>query len=506
MSAVNPLDSLPPPAGTILLSVVLPTTGKESSLRRCLESFTNGASDWLRSVSEIVIFFNRKSPKNQLPEKLQAYIQSLGGVFREVHLIESTRFELTAEESAFAATANAHGEYIMLCGDKRVFLPEGLSALERWLHSPNTPCAYFNGLWTSEFSRTNGYAALHFSASSSQMPYRQFVLQAGLNYMSTTMGLWVFEAKRLDRTRWAHIIDVCGPHFSHVTLTLATIADDAVNCHAAFLCLLEQKAYHAGDVSEWANYARLAKTYRFYPWTLGLVRHFEYLISLGVYSYNDVRHAMCTEGPVLKRQVEDIYVHLLAQLRRGWVQKSERLSAAEFDEIMNFLSRTCPEMSILNMRFRQIFNTYNSMKRIEYTDLIEGTAQALEADQTRIIMGSLITAQVGGQYIRRHPQGYIASDITDDRDFLLAYKLMDPPRKGKGWLLMTANEFKNEQYTHYPWQFTNILPSPDLGERATWNLRRRLARRLWRSPFAMMIFVLLPDRLQYKAKRLLGVA
>lgn len=500
-------DSLPESAASDpLLSIVLPTTGNVRNLRRCLMSILSNFSDWLRASSELLIFFNAEGSDSALDEAVVRYIDSLGDNFAKVRIVRSTKFELTAEESAWAACAHARGRYTLISGDKRIYLPEGAAILERWLKAPSAPCAYFNSLWIDPHSQTHGHASSHFSHSAGHLPYKRFVMQAGLNFIPTAMGMWVFESGRLDRVQWKTIIDTCGPHFSHVTLALSTVGDEMVAYFSSFLALVESKAYHAGDAGEWANYARLSKTYRFYAWTFGLVRQFRYLIEAGVYDYSDVRRSTCTEGRLLKRQIEEIYVHLLAQIRRGWLDRAERITHAEFEEIISFLVKVGPEKAILHELYRQAFQGYDGLTRSKFSKLVDVIARANEADHGGIPLGSLLVGQVGGKYVRLHPQGYLLSDVIDTKDFLLAYKLIDCPKQGPSWTLLDDAEFAGLKISDLPHQTCELFvpdgPNPGRGPRG---LRGAFARRLWRSQIAMRIFAMLPDRLQYRAKRLLGM-
>lgn len=489
--------------GSPLISVVVPTTGKEKNLFRCLGSLVNNAPPELLASAELIVFFNPdpQSPINY--SGIDVYLENIRPLFHTLKVVRSERFELTAEESAHAASAGAEGKFIWLAGDKRIFLPEGLRLLEKWLKNPTAPAAYFNSSWIDQQGRTNSHPSTHMLSNEVLIPYKLFVMSTGINFIATGMGAWIFERKYLDRSVWTDIIRNCGPHFSHVTTALATLKGESVQCFSMFLCQIESKAYHAGDDSEWARYSRLAKTYRYYAWSFGLVRQFRYLIDRGVYSYADVRRSMCSEGKLLRRQIDEIYSHIVAQIRYGWFKKTERISPAEFDEVYQFLCRTCPEKAILNEMLRELYLGCDSLSEKNFVSKLAAIFDAMGVDTLALRFGTLIVSQIGDRFVRLHPRGFVVADIKDNENFLLSYKFIDAPIDGPKWKILDQEEMDSFQLIEpvkrlsdiYP---VNVLPEPSRSylKQIAW----RMVVRLYRYRLTFRIVALLPGSWKRKLR------
>jgi len=127
----------------------------------------------LRNI-ELIIFVNidPKTPVNL--KNIENFTGGLQEVFYSVRIIVANKFYLTAEESALAAIEYASGKYLWISGDKRVFLPEGLTRLETFVTEGHEPCAYFNSTWVDNTGRTSGYQSTYFSSSSCLVSYKEF--------------------------------------------------------------------------------------------------------------------------------------------------------------------------------------------------------------------------------------------------------------------------------------------------------------------------------------------
>ncbi len=492
--------------GSPLISIVVPTTGKERNLFRCLNSLVNNAPASLLGGAELIVFLNPDPTYAIDYPRVEQRIESLKALFQTVKIVRSERFELTAEESALAASAHAEGKFIWLAGDKRIFLPEGLRLLAKWLEAPTAPAAYFNSSWIDQTGKTNNYPSTHMLANDAVMPYKLFVMSTGINFIATGMGAWIFERRCLDRAVWREIVTSCGPHFSHVATALATLTGENVQYFSMYLVQVESKAYHAGDDSEWARYSGLAGTYRYYAWTFGLIRQFNYLIDKGVYDYGDVRRSMCSEGVLLRRQIDEVYSHIVAQIRFGWFKATERMKPAEFDEAYQFLCRVCPEKAILNEMIRELYQGASSMTDRQFANLLGLIFDAMGIDTLALRFGTLIVSQIGDRFVRLHPRGYVVSRVADNDAFMMAYKFIDAPPVHENWQILTQDEM--DQYvlveqvqslqSIYP---VSVMPAPrrNLVRETVRNFIVRLYRR--RSTYALVARI--PRGLKQKLRGML---
>ncbi|MEW6436064.1 MAG: hypothetical protein AB1508_02705 [Pseudomonadota bacterium] len=418
------------------LSLVIPTTGGDDGVTRLLRSLINGGSPDMLSKTQLVVYLNRLSHIRADLDKIRTYLELIRPHFKEVQFHVSEVHHLTAEESACAAIEKATGRYLWIAGDKRIFLPEGLQQLARFLAEGDAPCAYFNSVWQDRDGFTNAICSSHFMRREFEMPYKLLVQKLGANYMATAMGTWVFHRQFLDVALWKHLIKTCGPHFSHVFALLATIGEVPTKCYSVFLSIIEAKPYHSGDFREWIKYSELAKTYRYFAWSLGMARLYNYVIGKGRFSYLDLRRSVCVEGRHFGRQVDEIYIHLLAQIKLGWENERERLTLDEFQEIHTLLVQTCPERTVVNGLLEKLYSRTRSEPPKDIEDVTRPIQQAIILDQTGVPFASLIIGQVADKFIRLHPQGYVLSHVEDHEGFKKAYYLLDPPIVHESWEIL----------------------------------------------------------------------
>ena len=418
------------------LSLVAPTMGKKDGIFRMLDSVIYQAPRELLIVTELVVFVNAMPDTKVDTFIIEKYLEEKCASFHSLRFIKADQFFKTAEESAWAACAHATGEYLWIVGDKRIFLPEGLTQLAKFIDQPKTPCAYFNAVWHDSDGHNEALASTHLSASTATVTYKEFVQSNGINFMATNMGAWIYQRKFLDLAVWKNIITNCGPHFSHVATLLATMGSTDVTCHSVFLTILEAKAYHAGNSSEWDYYSKISGTYRFYAWSCGLVRQYQFLVDRGVYSYADIRRAMCSEGRLLSRQVDEIYKSFLAQIWLGLLFAHEKIKREECDEILSFLTKACPERMIVNGLLRKFYEDGSRAKPASLFRNFRRIQFSINLDHKALRFSSLVVGQIGDQFIRLHPRGYLISKVEDNNNFIVAYKLTDAPRQTEEWRLI----------------------------------------------------------------------
>jgi hypothetical protein len=484
------------------LSIVVPTMGKEKNLRRVLGSLVNGAPPKLLANSELCVYINA-DPESPIDEaKVIAYVEELAPHFARVSSKRSDRFHLTAEESAHAASAYAAGQYLWILGDARSLLPDGLSAVARFVEDAPGCCAYFNSVWYDSDGETAGHSSTHLLGSVVQSTFKQFVMHYGINFMATNMGAWVLERQYMDRDIWQEVMTTCGPHFSHVTTMLATLGSQPIVCHAVWLHLIEAKAYHGGSDAEWVRYSKLSKTHRFYAWSLGLVRQFNYLIKKGKYTYADVRRSMCSEGILLRRQLEEIYMHVLYQIRYGWGYEHERFTEEEFEEIRVFLSHSAPERVITNAHIVELYHNSVAFTDKQFFALFSRIQTALNNDHRELKYASLVIGQIGDCYIRLHPRGYLVAPVIDNARFLLWYKFLDAPLTQKKWRLLESEaELATLQSSNMPRYFGDIVPIGvwKAGSSKPSVFRARastLVRKMYRRKLTVRLVAMMPSKLK----------
>ena len=493
------------------LSLVVPTTGGEASVRRVLGCIAGHAPKRMLQGTELIVFLNAPPDSPRDFSGIYAYVDSIAASFLSARVVRTGRYYISAEESALNGVRHATGTLLWIVGDKRIFTPEGILAIDAFVHDRPTPCAYFNSVWYTSKAFTNAHASTHMAAAQAVVPYKQWVMREGFNFMATSMGAWIYERALIDLDLWEHVIRTCGAHFSHVTTMLHGIRESDVTCHAIFAIQAEAKVYHDGDASEWQRYADLADTCLYYPWNFGMVRQFKLLIDRGVYTYDDFRRSMCSEAYVLRRQLDEIYNHTYAQLRLGKSNPKERVSAGDFAELMDFLSLACPEKVILNQMLRDVHASLETDTVQAFLDKMDHIGDACSLDAKQLKFSSLIVGQVGACFVRLHPSGYLVSKISDNTHFMLAYKLLDPPATCRHWTIVDGSVLAlAERSVPQPLSMAELFP-PDVERRGPSEppsvhrpTARRLVRLLYRNQWiAGRLTTLPPGVKSYLKKKLL---
>jgi hypothetical protein len=469
---------------TPILSLVLPTTGNRQAVERCLGSVTRHASKKLLRHSELIVYLNYRDDLKPDIVEIRAYCVELERVFGSVSFLISPEFQGTAEESALAASRHASGKYLWICGDRRIFLPEGIAKLEQFVLAGVSDCAYFNSIWFDRQGKSSGQYSTFFYMPQVEMSYAAFVQHNGVNFIATGFGAWVIRRELLHLDVWREIIVRGGPHFSHVFFYLDQIGSRTIKCFSIFLFVLEAKIYHSGDGSEWDRYAKVHSSYRFFPWTLGLVRKYRVLFERGTFTPQRVRRSMCCERTILTRQIDEILRNLVNQLALAISTRDERLSLAEFNEILSFCKEVAPESLIvcdfLVALFEQIQSPTSSIKEKRATLRMLATAVNQDGETTPLFTN--IVAQVGNYYVRLHPAGYLYSAIDDMQRFLWAYRLLGGPVCCSDWAIVAELDDVPELPTQgQPFTFSLPLGRPPMTASGS---------RGWRSAVFSMIVIL----------------
>ena len=481
------------------LGIVIPTTGNLLSLQRCITSILKNADESLLSNSEILIFFNRTAQNLTLDtEKISKLFQNHPEVLWRIN--NSSDYFMTAEESALEAVKQVETEYILLAGDRRIFLPEGLSSLFHWLSEPTTECAYFNSIWQSQQGLILGKFSTLMSESTSDLTYKELVMRLGHNFMSTAMGSWVYKKKYLEVETWKNVIDNGGAHFSHVTTLLLTMGNQKVHAFTTPIFMAEQKKYHIGDSSEWEIYSRLTKKYRYFPWSLGLTRQFKILLESNVYSVMDFRRAMFNEGGNVGRQINEILNFFGLQVFLGRFIKSQRFSLEEFSEIMEFLAPIIPERN----QVLEIIRTLYFDERISRRQLKQRRFElfrSINQDHGDLPFASLIVSRVGNHYVRLHPAGFLVSKISDHKDFINAYRQIPDYEMNDSYRVCLRLDEVQKMLSEYAKLRDTNLDSDNAGV----SISNLSIRRLWtrRVLFNFKIGYVISDRISFKTKAFL---
>jgi hypothetical protein len=467
------------------VSLVVPTTGGRGAVERLLGSVLNNSTPTLLRSIELIIYLNFRQDLAPTVEEIQAFVSGCRDRFHSVKFSISESFHGTAEESALAAASFATGEYLWISGDRRIYLPEGLERLETFLQGDGD-CAYFNSVWIDREGVSDGEYSTFFHKPYIEMPYKSFIQSNGVNFIATCFGAWVVKRSVIDLDFWRKVSNECGPHFSHVFFYMDQLKDVTVSCYAAFMFIAEAKVYHSGDQSEWDRYAADSKSHRFFPWTLGLVRKYQLLIDRGSYSFRELRHAMCCERFILRRQVDEVFCNVVNQLNLGLHRENERMSDDEFEEIISFLRLAAPDKSIvcdlLQQTFEKVKISSSKHEIVSALRHIDVAAKAVNQDVKSTPLLTGLISQVGECYVRLHPRGYLYSKLSDTREFLWAYRVMGAPDVTADWIITeTYDDAYTPVFSHTPRVAYSMAPASRVREgiNASRSSRAvRMARRL----------------------------
>jgi hypothetical protein len=179
------------------------------------------------------------------------------------------------------------------------------------------------------------------------------------------------------------------------------------------------------------------------------------LIDRGSYSFRELRHAMCCERFILRRQIDEIFCNVVNQLNLGLHRETERMTDKEIEEIIAFLRLAAPDKSIvcdiLQETFEKVKISRTKNHVVSALRYIDMAAKAVNQDVKSTPLLTALISQVGECYVRLHPRGYLYSKLSDTREFLWAYRVMGTPDVTADWIITeTYDDGYTPVFSHMP--------------------------------------------------------
>jgi hypothetical protein len=156
----------------------------------------------------------------------------------------------------------------------------------------------------------------------------------------------------------------------------------------------------------------------------------------------------------------------------------------------------------LNQKYQELFTISRGSQRRKFAELCRSVATALQQDYLNLRFATLLVAQFGGRYVRLHPRGYLVSDVTDDHEFLLAYKLFDAPTSSYAWEIVEEADLTRYLAGVKPDIPDNLFADKNARWKPECSLRHRLTQ--WLASLGPVIWVYcnLSNKMQNRLKRL----
>jgi hypothetical protein len=413
------------------LSIVLPTTGNVQSLKSCLISLQHGNDLFSRNKVELIVFINSVEKKG--PAELIISENLPDGL--SLRIVYSTVYQKTAEESAFFGIQHAEGKYVWLIGDQKRFTPDGITEIFNFIKNEQESILYLNSIWQNQDGISNGVVSTNFINSRSTMSFRQFVLKSGLNFMPTAMGCYVVPRSLYDLEKWKHYFDSNVFHFSHVAVLLETAADVDLICSSTIISYVVEKNYHAGDSSEWVLYSEIAKLPRFYPWAIGLPKILIRLIENGVLTPRDIRASIVSERKQVTRFIDEVYVHLIEQIRLSHLIKSEFVKTEEFRRILKLLWLVAPERHLINSIIGEFMDAGNKSPRL-INKIYRSLKHQINAIRSDVSFNELLISREKDHSTYLHSDGFLRIQNISNDSIRSLFSYVDLPKVGPGWKII----------------------------------------------------------------------
>ena len=210
---------------------------------------------------------------------------SFTDVAPNVQIIRPEIFLHTAEENLFFALSKCTGEFIWPLGDDDIPQKEGVQALFDYLKNPIGDWAVFNYGVIDFTGVLKSLKAISSSKPKVRFFYSDFVTIAGYQTTAACISLTVFRKSLLTSERLNEVQKFASPIYSHVALYLLSFGNSQGLFIDTPLVNYRNNVQATGPSDDvWVKWSIKNRTAYRYPWTIGLIEQFNYLIQSGALS------------------------------------------------------------------------------------------------------------------------------------------------------------------------------------------------------------------------------
>jgi hypothetical protein len=251
-------------------------------------------------MSKLLVIIPTKNEKNNLIKIVKVLNESLMGIDHQIIIsnnsdrdlnIDLSNLEIkqlktperfiTAEQHIFWVIEQVTGEYIWFLGDDDIPIKEGIKQLAEIVNQGRFDGYAFNGFRDNPRNEESGRMVNGNKKYQGKIKY--FYLNNGLVNGPASISIYVTKKECLEKRHLTEIQDLNAPIYSHLILFLRSLSNANFAYHP--INIIKHRQSDVGQNKEfssnWIKYAEESGNIYHFPWTLGLLRNINYLITKG---------------------------------------------------------------------------------------------------------------------------------------------------------------------------------------------------------------------------------
>ncbi len=358
----DPADAAPIEGGKQdrpLLTVMIPVYNGGRFLSSLLTVFRTIFREHPELLSDIeIVVCNNVSTDNTL-SVARSFLKQVPNL----RIVNHALHKKTAEENIFRSFNECRGYYTWALGVDDIPNQNSFVRVMELLRRREHAFYVFNFSTISEKMKATHYS--NFFITSYSHPTNLLQLTSKLGFWFTIAGIsgQILRTDRVQNYDLDGLIKSTSPIYAHVTAYL--------ECFSADSCLLvsESLVYYQityRDVEHWRKGAEILQVFDEYFWTLGFIKQLKYLIRKRVVPPRYLGTLLDNNDHFFFRPICVIADKLVNQLKimGGTTNARNRLTPAEFEELVGFIFDSDPLAREVVWCARDIFETLHRSKPV----------------------------------------------------------------------------------------------------------------------------------------------
>jgi len=251
------------------LSIVIPTRNRKMQINLLIRSLHELLIEHHKEI-EIIISDNSDDPINF--QDLPPYVR----------IIRPDSFLPTAEENLFFALEKCRGDFVWPVGDDDIPQREGVQALFDYLKNPVGDWAVFNFGIIDFTGVLKSLKSISSSKPKVKFFYSDFVSIVGYQTTAACISLTIFRRSLVTSKLVSEVRKFTSPIYSHVALYLLSFGNSrGLYIDTPLIYYRNNRQATSPRDDTWVKWSKRNRAPYRYPWTIGLIEQFNYLIQSG---------------------------------------------------------------------------------------------------------------------------------------------------------------------------------------------------------------------------------
>jgi len=402
-----------------LLSILIPTRNRRFHLERTLNQLRSIFPD--ENLVEIIVSDNSD-------ENLEKNEEGSDEIFirnRVLRVVPDIKFE-TAEENLFSILPLATGKYIWPIGDDDIIIRSTAIKLLQECENEDADVYIYNNRAISTINKILSYSRIYSETETHFLPYSDFVARTGLWSFSACIGLTVFKKSLLDFSKLGKLLNLESKIYLHVfyMLWIFKNARTKFNNYDLIWSRRNDYAVPTEAYNHWNDYATKIGKFGKYPWTVGLLENYSYIVDENVLpsewisqviETGDLGHRVPLIELMLTQFIEQFENEIWFDLYSRKSTKSSqvtprRMHDAEILYVINFFRAFLPlSTSLCDLLIKYPnYQNFSRKDRIVFSQNLKNQRQIFESNDKEFPFSRFFYGVYFANYVYVTNHGYVA--------------------------------------------------------------------------------------------------